>query len=63
LDDAEMKKTIEHFLGLYGRGRWNDPGDPVPLDEILDMLTDDVERWISRRPGFMKKDEFRWPLH
>jgi hypothetical protein len=29
------------------------------LDEILDMLTDDVGWWISGRPGFMKKDQFR----
>jgi hypothetical protein len=50
-----MKKTIEHFLGPYGRSRWDEPGDRAPLDEILDVLTDGVDWWISGCPGFMKK--------
>jgi hypothetical protein len=59
LDGAETKKTIEHFLSLCGRARWDDSGDPVPLDEILDMPTDEVDWWISGRHGLMKRGQFR----
>ncbi|MFB5761221.1 nuclear transport factor 2 family protein [Paenibacillus medicaginis] len=61
MDDTGKKKIIEHFLSHYGQGRWGDPQNTEPLNALLDMLTDDVEWWMSGlpHPGFITKDEFR----
>jgi ketosteroid isomerase-like protein len=64
LTDQKKKSVIEHFLSLYSVGRWGDPRNTAPLDELLDMLTDDVDWWIAGMPnsGRVTKGEFRAAL-
>lgn len=61
LTDQEKKRLIKNFLSLYSVGRWGDPGNTAPLNEMLGMLTDDVDWWIAGMPnsGRVTKAEFR----
>ncbi|RMB82387.1 nuclear transport factor 2 family protein [Streptomyces shenzhenensis] len=64
MDDAQKKAIVEHFLGLYGQGRWGAGDNTEPLDQLLDCLTDDVEWWMSGAPGdgYITKEQFRTML-
>ena len=64
MNQQDKKTLVSHFLSLYGVGRWGDPLNTAPLDEILAMLTDDVDWWIAGMPnsGKISKSEFRTAL-
>ncbi|MGW7519438.1 nuclear transport factor 2 family protein [Streptomyces sp. NPDC054796] len=61
MDDTQKRAIVEHFLGLYAKGRWGAADNTEALEELLSCLTDDVEWWMSGAPGdgYITKEQFR----